>query len=111
MHLFQGLFYALGQLQALAHVEIGGEDLEWSADGARHDNMGAPARLRPSLVQAVASSNLKHLCVTQSHVVDSVVVSNSAHIQHTLRLLQVSINRFSASPALRLMLPPAPHAS
>jgi hypothetical protein len=108
MHLFQGLFYALGQLQALAHVEIGGEDLEWSADdGTRHDNIGA----RPSLVEAVASGNLKRLSVMQSHVVDSVVVSNSAHIQHTLRLLQVSINRFSISHVLHLMLLPAPHAA
>jgi hypothetical protein len=82
---FQGLFFALGQLQELAHLEIGGGELEWSAEGMRQENWGCGG----SLVQAVASSSMTSLSVTQSHVFDSAVVSNSTHIQHAQRLLQV----------------------
>jgi hypothetical protein len=79
----QGLCYALGQLQALSHLEIGGNDIEWNGSGNRKENGGC------SLVEAIASTSIKSLALTQSHAVDSDVLSQSAHIQNSLRLLQV----------------------
>ncbi len=79
----QGLFYALGQLQALSHLEIGGNDIEWNGSANRKENGGC------SIVEAIASSSIKSLALPQSHVIDSDVLSHSTHIQNSLRLLQV----------------------
>ena len=99
---FQGIFYAVGRLQALAHFEIGGTDLEWSGDEIRHEHSGAGC----SFFEAVASCNMKCMSVTQTHLMDSVLVSSSTHIQHTQRLLQVYIDRsvITLAPHLILLL-------
>jgi hypothetical protein len=66
----------------LTHLEIGGRDLEWIGSGQ--------GNTRVSLVEAIVSSSVSSLVLTQSHLSDSDVLSTSTRVQHPQRLLQVA---------------------
>ena len=64
---------------------MGGNDLEWNDDGKIQKHLDFPV----SLVETIASNSIKSLALTQSHVIDSKILSDSTRIQHPQRLLQV----------------------
>jgi hypothetical protein len=82
----------MGQLHALAHLDMGGGDLEWIGNGKRQGGGGAGA----AIVESIVSRGMKRLAVMQSHLTDSEIVSNSTHVQHPQRLLQVKLCFFQS---------------